>query len=95
MSTIRYQFGAIDAAATDIQATSARINQLLDELKSFLAPMVSTWEGQSAEAYNEAQARWDKSAAELNTILATISKTVRQGNDQMADVNRAAAASWG
>ena len=49
----------------------------------------------SAAAYNEAQAKWDKAAAELNTVLATISNTVSQSNDRMSDVNRRAAASWG
>lgn len=46
-------------------------------------------------AYNEAQLKWDNAAAELNTILATISQTVSQGAERMSDVNRQAAASWG
>lgn len=92
---IKYQFGEIDAAASDINATSGRINSLLDGLKAQLQPMVSSWEGESASAYGEAQAKWDRAAAELNTILDTISKTVREGNDRMGDINRLAAASWG
>lgn len=51
--------------------------------------------GEAAVAYNQAQAKWDKASQELNTVLATISKTVSQGNDAMSDVNRRAAASWG
>ncbi|MFV8382103.1 WXG100 family type VII secretion target [Corynebacterium hindlerae] len=94
-SMIKYQFGEIENAAVDINATSGRINSLLDGLKSQLQPMVTSWEGDSATAYNEAQAKWDRAAAELNTILATISKTVREGNDRMSDINRMAAASWG
>ncbi|MGV0395131.1 WXG100 family type VII secretion target [Corynebacterium uberis] len=95
MDQIKYSFGAIEAAAGDISSTSGRINQVLAELKARLAPMVATWEGDSAVAYQAAQEKWDRSAAELNEILATISRTVSQGNDRMADVNRAAAASWG
>ncbi|AGF71579.1 WXG100 family type VII secretion target [Corynebacterium halotolerans] len=95
MDAIKYQFGAIQAAAGDINATSGRINGLLDDLKSQLQPMVATWEGDSASAYAAAQAKWDNAAAELNVILSTISRTVQQGNDRMSDVNRMAAASWG
>lgn len=95
MDAIKYQFGAIQAAAGDINATSGRINGLLDDLKSQLQPMVATWEGDSASAYAAAQAKWDNAAAELNIILSTISRTVQQGNDRMSDVNRMAAASWG
>ncbi|GAB3592528.1 6 kDa early secretory antigenic target [Corynebacterium faecale] len=95
MDMIRYEFGAIQGAATDINSTSGRINSLLDGLKQQLQPMVSTWEGDSAAAYAEAQLKWDNAAAELNTILATISQTVQQGAERMSDVNRQAAASWG
>ncbi len=95
MDAIKYQFGAIQAAASDINATSGRINGLLDDLKAQLQPMVSTWEGDSAAAYQAAQAKWDKASAELNVILSTIARTVQQGNDRMSDVNRMAAASWG
>lgn len=93
-NAIKYQFGAIQAAAGDINASSGRINNLLDTLKSQIQPMVATWEGESASAYQAAQAQWDQAAAELNTILATISRTVQEGNDRMSDVNRMAAASW-
>ena len=95
MSEIKSEFGAISSAAADINATSGRINSTLADLKARLQPMVSTWEGESAVAYNQAQAKWNKASQELNTVLATISKTVSQGNDAMSDVNRRAAASWG
>lgn len=95
MDLIKYGFGEIDAAAGDIQTTASRINALLDTLKTQIQPMVSTWEGDSGTAYQEAQAKWDHSASELNTILQSIAQTVRNGNDNMSDVNRAAASSWG
>ncbi|APT84073.1 WXG100 family type VII secretion target [Corynebacterium aquilae] len=93
-NAIKYQFGAISAAAGDIQSTSGRINALLDNLKAHIKPMVSTWEGESAVAYQAAQQKWDTAAAELNAILASIAGTVQEGNDRMSDVNRQAAASW-
>lgn len=95
MDVIRYGFGEIEAAAGDIQSTSGRINALLDAIKSQIQPMVASWEGDSAIAYQEAQNKWDRAAAELNTVLVTISQTVRSGNDRMSDVNRMAASSWG
>lgn len=95
MSQIKYQFGAIASAAADINSTSARINGLLADLKSQLQPMISTWEGESAVAYQQAQDKWDRAAADLNEVLATISRTVADGNDRMSDINRRAAASWG
>ena len=110
MDIIKYGFSEIDAAAADIQTTASRklypppahiqppasrIGSLLHTLKSQIQPMVTAWEGSSSTAYQEAQAKWDHSADELNTILDTIARTVRNGNDDMSDVNRAATSSWG
>ncbi|WP_315538051.1 WXG100 family type VII secretion target [Corynebacterium matruchotii] len=95
MDIIKYGFGEIDAAAVDIQTTASRIGSLLNTLKTQIQPMVTAWEGSSSTAYQEAQAKWDHSADELNTILDTIARTVRNGNDDMSDVNRAATSSWG
>lgn len=92
--SISYQFGSIDAAAGDIHSTSGRITGLLDDLKSTIQPMVSTWEGDSASAYQQAQAKWDHAALELNQILATIARTVQDGNSRMSEINQRAAASW-
>lgn len=95
MSQIKYNFGAIEGAASDIRSTSARIGNQLSDLKSQLAPMVSTWEGEASVAYQEAQEKWDRSAAELNTILDSIARTVADGNSRMNDINRQSANSWG
>lgn len=94
MDQIKYSFGAIEAAAGDIQATSGRISSLLENLKALINPMVSAWEGESATAYKAAQDAWDSAAADLNEVLVMVSRTVSQGNDRMAEINRAAAASW-
>ena len=93
--TIRYQFGSIAAGAADIRTTSGQIQTLLGDLKARIAPMTSTWEGDSAVAYEDVQRTWDESAGELNQILETIARTVEEGNDRMSDINRRAAASWG
>lgn len=95
MNQIKYDFGAISTTSADIQSTAARINTMLADLKSLIQPMVSTWEGESATAYAQAQAKWDEAAEDLNVVLGTIAKTVANGNDRMSDVNRRAAASWG
>lgn len=92
---IRYQFGSISAAAADIRTTSGHIQGLLGDLKARIAPMVATWEGESSEAYQNAQRDWDQAAAELNQILETIARTVDESNGRMSDINRRAAASWG
>lgn len=93
--TIRYSFGSIAAGAEDIRGSSANIQTLLGDLRQRIQPMVNTWEGESAEAYENAQREWDNAADDLNMILETIARTVGESNDRMSDINRQAAASWG
>ena len=95
MDFIQYGFGEIDAAAADIQTTASRIGSLLNTLKTQIQPMVTAWEGSSSTAYKEAQPKWYRWADELNKILDTFARTVRNGNDNMSDVNWAATSSWG
>lgn len=91
---IHYNFASIAQASDDINRTNGNIDRILGDLKSQLQPLVAEWEGESAESYNAAQAKWDKSAAELNQILAQVAVAVRQANDRMSDINNSAARSW-
>ncbi|KGM18909.1 MULTISPECIES: WXG100 family type VII secretion target [Corynebacterium] len=91
---IHYNFAQIDQTSMDIKRSSANINRSLETLKKGLQPMVAEWEGESADAYKAAQARWDRSAAELNRILEEVSRKVTQSNDRMRHINRSAANSW-
>ncbi|MDO4910129.1 MAG: WXG100 family type VII secretion target [Corynebacterium sp.] len=95
MSTrIKYNFGEISAASQSINSQAAKITERLTELKRRLQPMVAEWQGESAAAYNVAQEQWDKSMANLNMILQTISKNLHQSNANMDAVNKRAAQSW-
>lgn len=93
--TIKYEFGQLAGAAEDLRGSAAQINRMLEELKSGLAPMVSTWTGDAAEAYQVHQQKWDAAAEDLNTILRNVAEAVDGGNTRMQQVNNAAAQSWG
>lgn len=94
MDTIRYDFASIEASRMDIAQSASKLNTMLDDLKAYLQPLVSTWEGEAADAYKAQQLKWDRATAELNQVLDRIGVIVGQGNDAMNDTNRRAAASW-
>lgn len=94
MDTIRYYFASIEGSRMDIAQSAARLNNALDELKSYLAPLVATWEGEAADAYQVQQQRWNRAQEDLNQVLDRIGVVVGQGNDAMNDTNHRAAASW-
>lgn len=94
MNNIHYHFASIDAARMDIQQSSARLNAALSDLKNYLAPLVASWEGEAAEAYQVQQNKWDRAQDELNSVLERIGRAVGAGNDQMNETNHRAATAW-
>lgn len=87
-------FGAIDAAASDTDAVAGQIDQQLDDLKSYLAPLVASWTGQAASDYQALQSKWDGSVAELNQILREIAVNLRTANQNYGDAERANTGIW-
>lgn len=94
-SEIKVTFGALAAAEGDVKATATRIHTQLEDLKRFLAPMVSTWTGQAAEGYQATQRKWDTSAADLTQVLNQIGVMVGQANGQYQDTERKNASFFG
>ena len=78
---IKVTFGQLQATQEHTQQTVASMNSQLQDLKSFLAPLVSTWSGSAAENYNAKQAQWDNAARDLNEVLAAIGRALGSVNE--------------
>lgn len=93
---LSYNFDEIEyTVRQEIHATSARLNGALDDLRSQIAPLQEVWTRQAAEAYRVEQARWEQAASALNEILFSLGNAVRDGADDVAATDRAAANVWG
>ena len=78
---IKVTFAQVQATQEHTQQTVASINNSLQDLKSYLAPMVYTWEGQAATNYNAKQAQCDQAANDLNEVLAAIGRALGSANE--------------
>lgn len=95
MSTgMKVTFGTITQAQSDVSMTIGNMNGQLSDLRSYLAPMVSAWEGGASADYQELQKRWDKSADELNRILDQIRNLLGQSHDAYDATERSNAGTW-
>lgn len=94
MTEISYNHAGIAAGVGDLNTQMATFNTTLDQLRSYLQPLVSTWTGESATAYNALQQQWDTAAADLNSMLGSISLAAGQANDGMQSADRSLAAGW-
>ncbi len=73
---VKVTFAELDAARQQLWGSWQAIQTKLDDLQRYLAPLVSTWEGEAALSYQEKQRRWNQAADDLNQILHGISHTL-------------------
>lgn len=92
---ITYNHGQIEQLVGQVNTASTSLRTTLDDLKQFLAPLVSEWEGEAAIAYQAHQKDWDQAAAALQAMLTEIANAASAGNQGMADADRRAGAGWG
>jgi early secretory antigenic target protein ESAT-6 len=81
MSEIKVTFGSLEAAGGNITSAAGKVSSSLDDLKRYLQPLVSTWQGQAHETYQTLQAKWDSAAADLQQVLHSIGVAVHSANE--------------
>lgn len=93
---LSYNFDEIDGTVRhEIDATAARLNAALEELRARIAPLQQVWTRDAAGAYQVEQLEWHRAAAALNQILVDLGTAVRDGAADVAHADRRAAAAWG
>lgn len=88
MTELRVTFSEIEAARGNIQTGVNKVNGSLDDLKTYLQPLVATWSGEAQATYQALQQQWDTSAAELNQVLNSIQIAVGQANEAYQQAER-------
>ncbi len=91
---IKVTFGGLEAAAGSISTQAGKVQSSLDDLKSYLQPLVATWTGTASEQYQAHQAQWDKAAADLQSVLAAIGTAVQRAAEDYRDGERNNANRW-
>ncbi len=94
-SAILVTFGQISQASADCNQVAATIQSDLDDLKKYLGPITSTWNGEAASNYQMLQARWNTAANDLNTVLHNISRALGVAHDNYTQAERVNASIWG
>ncbi|MBT2506950.1 WXG100 family type VII secretion target [Streptomyces sp. ISL-98] len=91
--TMIVTYAALDSAAGDIKSQADKLDQSLGAIKAKIAEVSELWAGEAREAYNAAQAEWDKEARAIHTSLLQISRAVQdaapayQAGDKRAAAN--------
>ncbi|MFE9883399.1 WXG100 family type VII secretion target [Streptomyces scopuliridis] len=76
--TMIVTYASLDAAAGDIRKQADKLDRSLDAIQAKIRSVSDLWEGEAREAYNIAQADWDRKAKEIHTALLQISRAVQE-----------------
>lgn len=88
-------FGAVEQASGDVEQIAGQIAQQLGDLKSFLQPLVATWEGTASADWRALQGRWDTTAQDLHTVLQDMARALRTAGSNYSSAEKTNAAIWG
>ncbi|GGM51516.1 hypothetical protein GCM10012275_23010 [Longimycelium tulufanense] len=88
-------FGELQAGQQNVTSGAQKIQSTLDDLKQRIQPVVSTWQGEAAEAYNHHQQQWDQAAADLQQVLAQIGVALGHAAENYQQAERANTSRWG
>ncbi|CAM5531474.1 hypothetical protein GCM10010329_56600 [Streptomyces spiroverticillatus] len=89
--TMLVTYAALDDAARTIKAQADRLDQNLEAIKTKIASVSELWAGDAREAYNMAQAQWDRDAKAIHTSLLQISRAVQNAAPAYREGDRRAA----
>lgn len=78
MGEMKVDYATIHAAADDCKNTGGELEALFGQLKSDLAPLVNTWQGDAQTSYLAAQTEWDNKFEELKQLLAQVAGVLPQ-----------------
>ncbi|AOS65764.1 WXG100 family type VII secretion target [Actinoalloteichus hymeniacidonis] len=69
---IKVSFSTIVNASEEVNNAGNQAEEIQSNLKTRLAPIVSSWEGQAQENWQQVQAKWDEGAQQLRETIAAI-----------------------
>ncbi|MFJ6699327.1 WXG100 family type VII secretion target [Streptomyces sp. NPDC091272] len=70
-------YAALDEAARTIKAQADKLDESLEAIKTKIGSVSQLWSGEAREAYNMAQADWDREAKSIHMSLLQISRAVQ------------------
>lgn len=93
--SVTVTFATIAEAAQNTQRTYQSLEQKLNDLHSYLQPMVSTWSGSAAEQYQAKQQQWTQAQTDLGNVLQTIGRVLDETEQAYRSTESQNAQNWG
>ncbi|MEV8250203.1 WXG100 family type VII secretion target [Microbacterium sp. NPDC076768] len=85
----------VSALAGQIRSGSQGIRSELDRLESEVGKLRASWDGAAQQAYDQAQAKWNRSLSEMQQLLTQIAGKTEEISGQYVSTDRSAAGRFG
>ncbi|MBP2476188.1 WXG100 family type VII secretion target [Crossiella equi] len=92
---INVDFGQLAEGQSSCQRVATNMQTKFDDLKQNLQPLITTWTGSAAEAYQQHQTAWDQSFEKLREILSKTAIALGTAKDAYQQNESKGAGSWG
>ena len=93
--TTSIDFGRMDALTASIAQANQNIQGALTRLDDDVRALRSAWTGDASDAYDTAHTEWTATLAELNAVLADISRTTGEITARHRAAEKQAEGHWG
>ncbi|SEP88968.1 early secretory antigenic target ESAT-6 [Lentzea xinjiangensis] len=93
--SIKVTFGELMSASSQISSAHNKISGELEALEGRVKNVLAGYDGESSEAYNNAQREWDTAASDLAQVLSSIGVAVQQAAEAYQEGERRNASRWG
>jgi early secretory antigenic target protein ESAT-6 len=84
----------LETAAGNFEVHEKSLRSILSQLETDLAPLIASWEGSAQELYVQKKRAWDTAAADLATLLGSITTVTRQAHQGYVDTITANKTMW-
>lgn len=74
-------FDKLYNAGLGTKGVAGRIQQQLQDLKGYLAPLTNDWTGEAATEYQAKMASWDRAAQDLHRVLENFAQDLLDAHD--------------
>jgi WXG100 family type VII secretion target len=93
--SISVDFGAVQAAAGDIDSSARQVDARLDDLHRQIENLQTIWEGSASEGFQATKRTWETSAKDMQQTLAQIGSAVGVAHEAYLQAEAKNAQRWG
>ncbi|MCX5199858.1 WXG100 family type VII secretion target [Streptomyces sp. NBC_00249] len=93
--TISVTFAQLQSTQSDVQGTAGKLETELDGMKTLIAKLAGSYEGEASESWQRVQREWESATSELRQIIAATQQALGSAAENYQAAEKKNAGMWG